>query len=208
MGGNLGDVLARLAWALGRMARAGWHVTAVSKAYRTRAVTLPGAPPGPDYWNAACKVRAPLTTLAMLRFCKSLEAASGRRSGGRWAPRPLDLDIILRGDEVHHSAELTVPHPAFAGRPFVLLPLCDVAPDFTPPGVGRRLRDVAGELADPREGILEVRSPAWAGPFSSTVAKFSGEPSAIAQPRVGTRVCAAAWGPSPEVFAFWQGDTS
>jgi len=59
------------------------------------------------------------------------------RDGERWGPRTLDLDLLAYGDRTIDDERLTVPHPRIAERAFVLLPLADIAPTLTLPGIGR-----------------------------------------------------------------------
>jgi 2-amino-4-hydroxy-6-hydroxymethyldihydropteridine diphosphokinase len=66
----------------------------------------------------------------MLSALKRIERDFGRRSGRRWGPRVLDLDIILWSGGEHRSRRLQIPHPALAERSFVLEPLAAVAPDW------------------------------------------------------------------------------
>jgi len=72
----------------------------------------------------------------------------GRAAGERYGPRVVDIDLLLYGDQLIHTPELTVPHPRMAERPFVLAPLAEIAPDLAPPGwtesVGARAAAVRG----------------------------------------------------------------
>ena len=86
-----------------------------------------------------------------------MERELGRRAGGvRHGPRPIDVDVLLLGDETHRSVRLSLPHEQVTSRRFVLVPLLELAPDLTVPGAGRaadaleRLGDDAGvRLAGP-----------------------------------------------------------
>jgi 2-amino-4-hydroxy-6-hydroxymethyldihydropteridine diphosphokinase len=84
----------------------------------------------------------------------AIEAAHDRTRGERWGPRTLDLDLLVYGEAVIDSPRLTVPHPQLALRPFVLVPLAEVAPGLVVPCVGRvdALRAAcSGEGIDPME---------------------------------------------------------
>lgn len=70
---------------------------------------------------------------AMLAFLQSVEKCLGRRRYRRWGARSMDIDIILWSGGLWASRTLTIPHPAFASRDFVLTPLSAVAPDWRPP---------------------------------------------------------------------------
>jgi 2-amino-4-hydroxy-6-hydroxymethyldihydropteridine diphosphokinase len=73
----------------------------------------------------------------------------------RNAPRTLDLDLLLYGDCEQHEPDLDVPHPRIAQRPFVLEPLCDLAPDLVIPGAHAAVRALAEAVRDP--GAVRVR---------------------------------------------------
>ena len=76
----------------------------------------------------------------------AIERAHGReRTGERWGPRTLDLDLLLHGASTLHEAGLTLPHPHLHQRAFVLLPLADLAPDLVVPGRGT-VRDLLAAL--------------------------------------------------------------
>jgi 2-amino-4-hydroxy-6-hydroxymethyldihydropteridine diphosphokinase len=83
---------------------------------------------GRDFANAVALVESCLEPQALLARLKSLEREFGRRSGRRWGPRVLDLDIALWSGGELRSRGLTVPHPALARRSFVLQPLAAIAP--------------------------------------------------------------------------------
>lgn len=91
----------------------------------------------PDYVNAVMAVKTWLAPHTLLKGLQTIENAQGRvRVGERWGPRTLDLDILLYGEEMIITANLTVPHIGIAERAFVLYPLADIAPDIEVPGRG------------------------------------------------------------------------
>ena len=90
----------------------------------------------PWYLNAAAMVATSLDPHALLAELLAIEQAMGRRRSVRWAPRTLDLDLLLFDDLVLQSERLTVPHPGIAQRAFVLQPLMELAPQLTIPGLG------------------------------------------------------------------------
>lgn len=92
----------------------------------------------PSYINAVMAVRTGLTAVALLAKLQQIEAAQGRvRTGERWGPRTLDLDLLLFGEERIAIPDLTVPHADIAERAFVLYPLAEIAPDLVIPGAGK-----------------------------------------------------------------------
>ena len=159
LGANIGNREANLRLALRWLARE-CTVLAVSSLYRSEAVVVEGAPPGPDYLNAVCEIETALGPEELLRFAKEVEYEVGRRPAARWAPRVIDIDILLYGDLVIATPALTVPHPRLAERNFVVVPLAELAPDAMHPV----LRKTAGEVAEDLdfEGLEHLSEPGWA----------------------------------------------
>jgi len=101
------------------------EVLEVSPYYLNAAV---GGPVGQaDFVNAVAHVRTSLTPEALLGRCLEVEQALGRERTDRWGPRTIDLDVVLYGGIVSTSEHCEVPHPKMRERPFVLVPLLDVA---------------------------------------------------------------------------------
>lgn len=139
-GANLGDRAAAIAHAVQRLNASGIQVLARSPLYETDAV----APePQPPYLNAAARVATRLDAPALLAACLAIEAALGRvRPAGRpVAPRLIDIDLLLHDAAViDEPPALVVPHPRLLDRPFVRIPLADVAaPGLVHPVTGERL---------------------------------------------------------------------
>lgn len=145
IGANLGDARANVADALARLgALPGTTLVRASACYRTAPVDSSGD----DYINAVACIDTGLTAHALLDALQAIELAHGRERPYRNAPRTLDLDLLLYGDERIASATLTVPHPRMHERAFVLVPLLDIAPDIELPGLGPardHLPGVAGQ---------------------------------------------------------------
>ena len=96
------------------------------------------------------RVRTRLAPRALLDRLLAIERSEGReRSGERNAPRTLDLDLLLYGESEIAEPGLVVPHPRIAERPFVLEPLCDLAPDLVVPGAGAPVSGLAAAVRDP-----------------------------------------------------------
>ncbi len=176
LGANVGDARATLAWAVAALAGLpGVRLLGVSRLY----VTAPwGVIDQPDFHNAVLAADVPAGTdpaagaLELLRELKNLEREAGRRSGERWGPRVLDLDLLVFGrhrilvdrppgarslgadlDADKAARRLEVPHRDAGERLFVLAPLADLAPRLVPPGWGetvetRRQRVAEAEPAD------------------------------------------------------------
>ena len=158
LGANLGDRRASLRSAL-RAIEDVARIVAVSSLYETDAVTPDGSE-GPPYYNAACRIETELEPLPLLAFLQSAERRIGRTpSRERWAPRPIDLDILLYGDDVVETDDLTVPHPHMAERSFVLVPLAEIAAEVVHPVLGRTIADLAGDAGD--AGVRRIAEAGW-----------------------------------------------
>jgi 2-amino-4-hydroxy-6-hydroxymethyldihydropteridine diphosphokinase len=134
IGANLGDARANVLDALERLARLpSARVVQASSLYRTAPIDSSGD----DYVNAAAALDTTLDAHALLQALFAIEKAHGRERPYRNAPRTLDLDLLLYGDEIIDDAPtLIVPHPRMHERAFVLAPLAEVAPDLVIPGRG------------------------------------------------------------------------
>ncbi len=117
-----------------------------SSLYRSEPVGPAGQP---DYINAVAQLSTQLTPESLLDELQSLEKQHGRvRNGVRWGPRPLDLDLLLYGQETIDTDRLKVPHPYLAERGFVLYPLSEIAPGtLQVPGKGR-LADLLKSISE------------------------------------------------------------
>ena len=112
---------------------------------------IQSAPVGPSnrrYANAAIIIETAMTPPELLDHLKAMESTFGRRlnTGIRWGARVLDLDIILWSEGMWTSPGLTIPHPAFRERGFVLTPAADIAPDWRDPVTGLRVRHLKARL--------------------------------------------------------------
>jgi len=108
-----------------------------SSFYCSKALTLTTDSVAPDYLNAVAVIKTGLDAVALLDELQAIEFSQGRRRDGeRWASRPLDLDILLYGNDTIASERLTVPHPEICQRDFVLLPLLEIAPELVITGQG------------------------------------------------------------------------
>jgi len=133
IGANLGDARANVLDALRRLALLdGTAVIETSGLYRTAPVDSSG----PDYINAVACIDTAFDPHELLAALQDIEQAHGRERPYRNAPRTLDLDLLLYGDQQIATDTLTVPHPRMQERGFVLAPLAEIAPDLVIPGVG------------------------------------------------------------------------
>ena len=145
LGSNLGDREAQLDGALAALRRTpGVELRGESARIETEPV---GGPAQGRYLNAAVALGTRLSARALLERLHEIEAAHGRLRGSqRNAPRTLDLDLLLYGDEVIEEPGLRVPHPRLHERAFVLEPLCELAPELVHPVLGETIATLARRL--------------------------------------------------------------
>mgnify|MGYP001054467343 CR=1 FL=1 len=147
LGSNLGDRYGHLRAALERL-RERVEIEVVSSVYETEPAYVTDQP---RFLNAVLRGRTSLSPLELLAFVKEVEREAGRTAGLRYGPRVLDVDVLVYGDMQVDEPTLRVPHERMAERPFVLVPLAEIAPDLLPPGwsetVGARA-DVAPAIGD------------------------------------------------------------
>jgi 2-amino-4-hydroxy-6-hydroxymethyldihydropteridine diphosphokinase len=149
LGSNLGDRRAHLSEAKRRMlAVPDVRLVAQSPAYETAPVDVQAEYRGMKFLNAVLVVASPLHARDWLEQLDRIEHALGRvRGPDRNAPRPIDIDILYSGDECIDSGGLTVPHPRWATRRFVVQPLADVRPSLVLPGSGFTVAEVLATLS-------------------------------------------------------------
>lgn len=126
-------------------------LVAASSLYRSAPVGLKNQP---DFINAVAAVDTRLSAMALLDELFAIEARFGRKREFHHAPRTLDLDLLLYGDETSADPRLTLPHPRMHERAFVLLPLTEIAADANIPGRGRAA-DLLESCRDQRLARLE-----------------------------------------------------
>lgn len=133
LGANLGDVAQTLSSAAAALAALPQtQLLGVSSAYRS----APVACAGPDYLNAVACLVSSLAPECLLERLQAIETEHGRSRPYLNAPRTLDLDLLLYGDEQMASPRLTLPHPRLHRRAFVLRPLLELSANLTAPGLG------------------------------------------------------------------------
>lgn len=176
LGGNLdstfGSARATLDLSLKSLVSNVGPVLQVSRVYQTPCFPA-GA--GPDYVNAVVEIETQLDAPELLARLHDIEQKFERRRDERWAGRTLDMDILSFEDQVlpdietyeawrnlpferqlkEAPSELILPHPRLQDRGFVLIPLCDIRPDWRHPVLGQTARELCDAL--PEEQILGIK---------------------------------------------------
>lgn len=152
LGANLADPVAQVRAALDALARVPEsRLLRASSLYRTAPV---GIHRQPDFINAVAALETSLAPHALLAELFAIEAQFGRRRDFHHAPRTLDLDLLLYGHTMMDTERLVIPHPRLAERAFVLLPLLELAPALTWPGIADLPRQAARLAAE--QGIEKM----------------------------------------------------
>jgi 2-amino-4-hydroxy-6-hydroxymethyldihydropteridine diphosphokinase len=140
LGSNLGDRLRNLQVAVQALRDAGARhvvgdhagvvVTRCSPIYETEPLGPDGAVhlDQPSFLNAVVELEVAITPLELRWLTAGIEVALGRTAGERYAPRTVDIDLLLVGDTIMERPELTLPHPRMWARGFVMRPLNDLLP--------------------------------------------------------------------------------
>jgi len=160
LGANLGDRLSSLRRAIDSLQWLG-EVVAVSSVYETDPV---GYQDQPQYLNMAAELSTKLPPLRLLHGMLEIEQQLGRVRTFANAPRTVDLDLLLYGDQIVDTSSLTLPHPRMRERAFVLVPLVEIAADAVDPVTGWTMHDLKVALGE-QSGIR-----VFAPPFAVAVA--------------------------------------
>ncbi|HXV14913.1 MAG TPA: 2-amino-4-hydroxy-6-hydroxymethyldihydropteridine diphosphokinase [Candidatus Krumholzibacteria bacterium] len=157
LGSNLGRREETILRALRTLeARGAANVVAASSLYESDAVGMGAAP---AFVNAVAEVVPLLRPRDLLERMQAIEAELGR-TGGHNQSRTIDLDLVAYGDEVSDAEGLSIPHPRFRERAFVLVPLSEIAPDFRDPRTHAPMGQLVAALAD-AASVRRVSSRRW-----------------------------------------------
>lgn len=161
LGTNLGDRIGYLREATAKIGQIpGIEIVAQSPIYETEPVGVKPEYQHLAYLNAALVLSITISPDELSEAIHQIETDMGRSRGNdRYAPRPIDIDILYVGQFVRQTAELTLPHPEWAHRRFVLQPLADIRPHLQLPGVSADIQTLLaqlpkGEAVTPIKGSL------------------------------------------------------
>ena len=145
LGSNLGNRLAVMRG--GRDALLATSEVALVRASSvSETVPVGGPADSPLFLNAVLQVITSLQPEELLELCLAIEDDFGRTRPKRWAPRTLDMDILMYGDHILDLEHLVIPHPRFHERAFVMAPMKEIAPDILHPRLLRDMTALASKL--------------------------------------------------------------
>ena len=148
LGSNLGDRKKNLTVARNEIELAVGPIIKTSSLYQTAAW---GKTDQPDFLNQAIEVETSLSPEEALLQILKMEISLGRRRKEKWGERIIDIDILLYGDIVTNSPQLTIPHPRLPNRRFALVPLTEIAADVVHPELQKTIRELLEVCPDKLE---------------------------------------------------------
>ncbi|MFA5072594.1 MAG: 2-amino-4-hydroxy-6-hydroxymethyldihydropteridine diphosphokinase [Nitrospirota bacterium] len=144
IGSNIGNKIEHCRKAL-ELLEAYGKLKAVSSFYCTEPV---GYPDQEDFVNAVAMIETGLLPEYLLEACHAIENMLGRRRTVLKGPRIIDLDILLYENQIIQAEYLIIPHPRMASRKFVLIPLCEIAPEVMHPLLQKSVSSLLEEVQD------------------------------------------------------------
>jgi 2-amino-4-hydroxy-6-hydroxymethyldihydropteridine diphosphokinase len=121
--------------------------------------SVPVGPPQPRYLNAVVEMECALQPQQLLTILKQIEIDLGRQKSGRWAPRAIDLDILLWGERLVAEMDLQIPHLELHKRRFALEPLCELNAKAIHPVLGRPVCDLLRDVQE--QEVVKLSSEEW-----------------------------------------------
>lgn len=146
LGSNLGDKRQNIAFALNQIEERIGSITSLSALYDTLPV---GFYSTHNFVNCVCEVDTNLNISDLFSITQEIEKEMGRSNkstNANYSDRIIDIDLIMEGNLILQTERLTIPHPLFHTRDFVLMPLCEIAPERIHPVIGKTIRRLKEEL--------------------------------------------------------------
>lgn len=143
IGSNIGDREANCRKAISMLTFRGIEIKKTSSMYKTEPW---GFKDQPEFINMVMEAETSLSPDELLQTLKDIENSMGRKETIRWGPRIIDLDILFYDDLVIDEDHLKIPHPLIQEREFVLIPMCEIAPNRIHPVLGKTILQIKKEL--------------------------------------------------------------
>ena len=159
MGSNLGNRERSL---LGALESLGLIDAAAVLRHSSLYESAAAGPPQPRYLNAVVEMECALEPQQLLTILKQIESDLGRQRSGRWAPRPIDLDILLWGERLVAEVDLQIPHLELHKRRFALEPLCELNSKAIHPVLGKTVCDLLRNVQE--QEVVKLSSEEWRSP--------------------------------------------
>jgi 2-amino-4-hydroxy-6-hydroxymethyldihydropteridine diphosphokinase len=154
LGSNIGARAVNLEMAISRLEELG-RVVAVSSFYETEPVEVTAQP---MFLNCVVALETEMLPQQFMRAVLDIEREMGRRRTQAKGPRTIDIDILLFGNAVIDTPDLTVPHPAMHERRFVLEPLTEIAPDVKHPALKQTAKELRNALEPGTQKVRKLAS--------------------------------------------------
>jgi 2-amino-4-hydroxy-6-hydroxymethyldihydropteridine diphosphokinase len=154
LGSNIGARAVNLEMAISRLEELG-RVVAVSSFYETEPVEVTAQP---MFLNCVVALETEMLPQQFMRAVLDIEREMGRRRTQAKGPRTIDIDILLFGNAVIDTPDLTVPHPAMHERRFVLEPLTEIAPDVKHPALKKTAKELRNALEPGTQKVRKLAS--------------------------------------------------
>lgn len=154
LGSNMGDRRQNLQNALSLLSQQ-VRITVVSPVYDTAPVDNIKQS---RFLNLACEAYTLMKPLELLITVKEIEKTIGREPESHNDPRPIDIDVLLYGNEIVNTTGLVIPHPRMTERAFVLIPLADIASDLIHPVSGKRIKELLEALKISTDDIVRCEN--------------------------------------------------
>lgn len=148
LGSNIGESRKYIKCAVKALKEKGFGIEKISSVYETEPVNFKDQE---NFINIALSGYFDGEPEELLTVISNIEDSLGRVRVFKYGPRRIDIDIILAGDKVVSNSDLTVPHPEYRNRKFVLIPVCEIEPDLKDPVTGRSMISVLSECTDDSE---------------------------------------------------------
>jgi 2-amino-4-hydroxy-6-hydroxymethyldihydropteridine diphosphokinase len=162
LGSNLGDREEHFRSAVRGLTQHGIDIIQCASVYSTEPRELLDQP---WFLNTVLEASTILSPAQLLTACLDIERENHRLRDQPKGPRTLDIDILFCGDAVIRTPDLTLPHPSFSSRRFVLMPLAEIAPEFVDPLSGKTIRRLLEECTDAATVTLVYDARAFWRPF-------------------------------------------
>jgi 2-amino-4-hydroxy-6-hydroxymethyldihydropteridine diphosphokinase len=157
LGSNLGERSEILFQACEKISRTVGKIVTYSSVYETEPW---GNHQQPWFYNQALTVDTSLSAFEIISAAMEIEKSCGRERQERWGPRMLDIDLLMYGQEIYQTDELTLPHPRLPHRKFTLVPLAEIAPQLVHPVLRITVEEMLQACTD-RLTVRKVFTPAY-----------------------------------------------